>query len=269
MGLERTAVPPPPTACRVRVKAAVNGVDPDVDAGVRCRPMPPRSAGPLDEREARRARLDREVIVVAAQRILADEGLGALTMRRIGDALGADPTAVYRHFRDKGELVIELADRAFASIPEPDPALPWPERLRGLLHSALGLYRTDPEFAIQLSHQPEDTPGLQRVAELALGALADAGLGPREQGIAYQLLTNYAVGSGLYMSQLTLDDWGPELIPQLRRSYAALPPEQYPNCVATAAHLWPDLGAVYERGVDLLIDAIEALASHATTKESP
>ena len=37
--------------------------------------------------------------------------------------LGADPTAIYRHFRDKDELVVELADRAFGSLPVPDPAL--------------------------------------------------------------------------------------------------------------------------------------------------
>ena len=209
--------------------------------------------------ETRTVRLDREVIVRAAQHILDEDGLAGLTLRRIGSELGADPTAIYRHFRDKDELVIELADRAFASIPEPDPALPWQERLRRLLRGALELYRTNPDFAIALSHQPDDTPGLERIAETTLQALADAGLDPRERAVVYQLLTNYAVGSGLYISQLALDDWGPETIPAVRRTYAALPPERFPRCVESAPHLFPDLDDVYDRGVDVLIAAIENL----------
>ena len=74
------------------------------------------------------------------------------------------------------------------------------------MRAALALYRSSPDFAIQLSHQDDDTPGLRRIAEISLGILAEAGLDPRERAVSYQLLTNYAVGSGLFISQLTLDD---------------------------------------------------------------
>ena len=60
---------------------------------------------------ARGVRLDRDVILRAAQHVLDEDGLSAFTLRRIGSELGADPTAIYRHFRDKDELVIELADQ--------------------------------------------------------------------------------------------------------------------------------------------------------------
>jgi len=211
-------------------------------------------------------RLDREMIVRAAQRVLEEDGLGRLTMRRIGTELGADPTAVYRHFRSKEELVVELADRAFLSIPEPDPALPWPDRLRAWLWAPLELYRDNPDFAIQLSHQDDDTPGLRRIAEITLGILADAGLDARQRAVGYQLLTNYAVGSGLFISQLTLDDWGPNTIPAARRAYAALPPEAFPRCVESAPHLFPEMDEVYGLGVDMFIEAIEKRAR--SNKES-
>ena len=35
-------------------------------------------------------------------------------MRRLGAELGVDPTAVYRHFRYKDELLVAMADRMFA-----------------------------------------------------------------------------------------------------------------------------------------------------------
>jgi AcrR family transcriptional regulator len=202
-------------------------------------------------------RLDRAVIVQAAQRILAAEGLGRLTVRRIGAELGADPTAIYRHFRSKDELVGELVDLAFSSLPEPDPELPWQERLRVGLRAALALYRDNPDFAIALSHQSDDTPGLRRIAERVLSALADAGLDPRQRAVGYQLLTNYVVGSGLFISQLTLDDWGPNTIPAMRRAYAALPPDEYPHAVESAPHLFPGMDEVYDLGIDMFIEAIE------------
>jgi AcrR family transcriptional regulator len=212
----------------------------------------------------RSGRLDRDVIVRAAQRVLDEDGLSGLTVRRIGSELGADPTAIYRHFRGKDELVVELADRAFASLPAPDLTLPWQERLRFMLRSALDLYRANPGFALQLSVQPDDTPGLQRVAEQVLATLAEAGLGPRERAVVHQLITNYAVGSGLFISQLTLDDPGAEAIPAMRRTYAALPPADYPHCVESAPYLFPDQDDVYGLGIDMLIAAIEKLA---TTEE--
>jgi AcrR family transcriptional regulator len=212
----------------------------------------------------RSVRLDRDVIVRAAQRVLEEDGLGGLTVRRIGTELGADPTAIYRHFRGKEELIVEVADRVFASVPMPDPSLPWQTRVRQMLREALDLYRTNPGFALQLCLQPDDTPGLQRIAENVLRALAEAGLEPRERAIVYQLITNYAVGSGLFISQLTLDDWGPETIPATRRNYGALPPEEYPHCVESAPYLFPDQDEVYELGLDMLIAAIEKLA---TTEE--
>ena len=214
----------------------------------------------MDGGEARSVRLDRDVILRAAQRVLDEDGLSAFTLRRIGSELGADPTAIYRHFRDKDELAIALADRAFSSVAAPDLSLPWQERLRFLLRGALELYRANPEFAAQLSRQPDDTPGLQRIAEMVLGTLADAGLGPRERAVVYQLVTNYAVGSGLFISQLALDNGGPEEIPAARRAYAALPAAEYPRCVESAPYLFPDQDDIYDLGVDMLIDAIEKLA---------
>jgi len=222
--------------------------------------MDAQGGAPPDDGARTPVRLDREVIVRAAQRILAEEGLSALTMRRIGSELGADPTAVYRHFRDKEELVTELADRTFRSLAPTDRALPWQERLRRQLHDALNLYRSNPGFAMQLAQQPDDTPGLEQVAENVLALLADAGLGPRESALVYQLVTNYAVGSGLFIAQLMLDDWGPETIPSVRRTYAALPPDEFPHCVAAAPHLFPEQDEVYDLGIEMLIDAVEKLA---------
>src|SRR5712675_1066317 len=44
-------------------------------------------------------------------RLLDEQGLDGFSMPKLGRALGADPTAVYRHFASKDDLVLAIADQ--------------------------------------------------------------------------------------------------------------------------------------------------------------
>jgi AcrR family transcriptional regulator len=55
----------------------------------------------------------------AARVIVEREGIGALTMRRVAGELGSSPMAIYRHVRDKDELLVLLLDRLAAELPRP------------------------------------------------------------------------------------------------------------------------------------------------------
>jgi hypothetical protein len=81
------------------------------------------------------------------------------------------------------------------------------------------------------------------------------------------VFVNYAVGSGLFISQLERDEWGPDAIPAARRAYGALPADEYPHCVESAPYLFPGMDHVYDLGVDMFMRAIERLAEDNTTKE--
>src|SRR5262252_124575 len=77
-----------------------------------------------------RAQLSPEAIIDAATSITAAGGAAGLTVRRLGEHLGADPTAIYRHFRDKDEILLEVADRLLRGIADRLPAdLDWRGRL--------------------------------------------------------------------------------------------------------------------------------------------
>lgn len=60
-----------------------------------------------------RPALSRDVIADAAMRLTLDQPRTPLTLARLGTELGADPTAIYRHFRNRDELLLELVDRVF------------------------------------------------------------------------------------------------------------------------------------------------------------
>ena len=64
----------------------------------------------------RPAALSRERIVEAAAQLVVEHGAEALTARRLGDALGCDPTALYRHFANMDDLQREVGDHFLAAV---------------------------------------------------------------------------------------------------------------------------------------------------------
>ncbi|ORX00118.1 TetR/AcrR family transcriptional regulator [Mycolicibacillus trivialis] len=60
--------------------------------------------------------LTRETLVALAHRCVADNGLDALTMRRLAGAAGVTPGALYKHFRDRDDLQRAMADAIYATI---------------------------------------------------------------------------------------------------------------------------------------------------------
>jgi AcrR family transcriptional regulator len=218
----------------------------------------------LDQRA--RGRLDRERILDAAQAIADREGVAKLTMRRIGAELGVDPTAVYRHFRDKNELLVELADRLFGIGPEVDPDLGWRETLRIEMRNGMYRYRSHPDIARLLAQQPDDTPSLERIADRCLSLLHAAGLTREQAGRFFQVIENHVVGTGLYYS-LVESNADPRLEdPEaMRRVYALLPADRYPHAVEASPHLFPNFDDAFDHGTDVILDAIEHAAEANTS----
>jgi AcrR family transcriptional regulator len=217
-----------------------------------------------------RPRLDRERILDAAEAIASSEGIGKLTMRRIGAELGADPTAVYRHFRNKDELLVQLADRLFGTLPEVDPSLSWREQEKVEFRYAMNRYRAHPDLAQLLAVQPDDTPSLQDIANRMLGLLAEQGLDPETAARIFQVIETHIVGTGLYFSLVEHGD-DPRLrdADGMRRVYALLPKDTHPHAVAAAPFLFPDLDASFDFATDLILDAIERLAQQRTPDGPP
>ena len=205
-----------------------------------------------------RTRLDRERILDAAEGIARREGVGKLTMRRIGIELGADPTAVYRHFRDKRELLIQLADRLFGRDEELDPARPWRERMHTMIRHGLGRYRTHPDLALLLAKAGDDIPGVRRITEANLALLAETGLPPERAVRWHQVIETHVVGAGLYFAVL---DQPPEPrhddLPGLRRATAMLPEDEFPHSRAAAPYLFGPHDEAFDRATDVILDAIE------------
>jgi AcrR family transcriptional regulator len=202
-------------------------------------------------------RLDRATILRAAQEISDRDGLGALTLRRLGVELGVDATAMYRHFRDKAELISALIDELFRlEVDEPDPDTHWRANLRKLMTQWWQIYRRHEGLAAAMAGQPDDEPQLFHLTEWTVRELIRAGVSDDELGLYHQTIYNHTVGSGLVAA---LSPWltDAELRDEQRRQYAALDARRFPSSAAVAPTIYPDTAKVFEFSVEVLLDAIE------------
>jgi AcrR family transcriptional regulator len=78
------------------------------------RPQP--SPTPRDERAERSREATRGQIARAALQLFLDEGYERVSMRRIADAVGYTPGALYAYFRDKDEILYALHVEGFARL---------------------------------------------------------------------------------------------------------------------------------------------------------
>lgn len=209
-------------------------------------------------------RLDRGVILRAAQEICDRDGLSALTLRRLGNELGVDATAMYRHFRDKAELISALIDDLFRlEVDEPDPQGHWRDNLRKLMIQWWQIYRRHEGLAAAMAGQPDDEPQLFHLTEWTVRELIRAGVGESELGLYHQTIYNHTVGNGLVAA---LSPWltDVELRDEQRRHYAALDPRRFPSSASVAPTIYPDTAEVFEFSVEVLLDAIEKRGQIAT-----
>jgi AcrR family transcriptional regulator len=79
---------------------------------------PAPTATPQSSPVATRRAARREQILDAAEAVLVADGVEALTMRRLADEVGMQAPSLYKHLRDKDDLLAALQERALASMGE-------------------------------------------------------------------------------------------------------------------------------------------------------
>jgi AcrR family transcriptional regulator len=70
----------------------------------------------IHTRRARQKALLRQEIIDAARDILAREGYGQLSMRKVAERIEYSPTAIYLHFEDKRDLVFQVCEETFGKL---------------------------------------------------------------------------------------------------------------------------------------------------------
>lgn len=125
-----------------------------------------------------RAGLTHAAILAAAQELLAEGGLDALTMRALARRLQVTPNALYSHTSSKTQLLDDLLDEALASVESPRTDAEDPiAALAGLMTSTYAVLTAHPDLVpLYLARQGARGPNAIRLGEVMDGLLARAGV---------------------------------------------------------------------------------------------
>lgn len=202
--------------------------------------------------------LTREHIVATALALVDREGPGALSMRRLGAELDADPMAVYYHLPSKDALLDAIVEAVMAEIDlEDDPSAPLEERIvcaavsyRDALLAHMGA------LPIVLTRSPS-TPAAMRPVEVLIGLLAEAGLPPAQAMAGMNAVA--ATVRGLVGMAVDCGD-GPPATQQLAEPAARDPKDGFQDRGGVEVCAEDFLGADFEFGIRALVRGLIASA---------
>ncbi|MER5428277.1 TetR/AcrR family transcriptional regulator [Streptomyces sp. NPDC002588] len=214
--------------------------------------------------------LSEDLIVETALRLIGEHGPEALSVRRLGTALGCDPSALYRYFHGTDDLVLAVADRIIGdAMAGFAPGGDWVADLREMALRVRAGYLAHPRAAAFASYRVTRRENEIRAVETGVALLLSAGFEPAEATRLYLAFIDTVLGHAAM-------DAAFQALPRQRREadhrawrevYQGLDPDSYPALTAVRHTLHTMGNSSFEEAVDLLLEALAARAPHPTATQ--
>ena len=212
-----------------------------------------------------RAPLSRRQVLRAALHYVDEQGLEALSMHKLGAALGVKAMSLYKHVTDKDDVLDGIVDLLWEEIPADPPGSDWRDAVRGLATSLRELVHRHPSAAPLLLSRQEPR-GIRerplRSAHAVLRLMREDGV-PEQCAVAL-LRTVFPYGIGYALTELSLPEPpppGPDReIALIRQVTGMLSPDAPDDLVRTALLVCGecDMTSQFRIGIDLMIYGLDA-----------
>jgi AcrR family transcriptional regulator len=208
----------------------------------------------------RRTPLSRQRVLRAAVDLADKGGIESLSMRNLAQELGVEAMSLYRHVRNKGDIVDGMVDLVFGEIGLPPTDADWKAAMRLRAISARQVLARH-RWAIGLM-ESRRTPGPATLQhhDAVLSCLRQAGFSIALAAHAYSALDSYIYGFALQQASLPFQtgEEAVEVADTIRRQF---PVDAYPHLMEMAMRhvLQPgyDYADEFEFGLDLILDGLE------------
>ena len=213
-----------------------------------------------------RGTLSQELIINAAFRVADSAGMDKLTFQALGRELSAHPTAIYRHFRNKDELLLALIDALHeeALADTPPPTDDWAEDLMQIAIHTHEAFLRHPRVGALVAARTARRENEFRSVERKLDCMRRAGLNDTDAARYYRVFAD------LVLSYSAMDASLASLSPEVRDAdlrawktdYLTLPADIYPNIARVApSFVALDDPQNFVTAVQSVIDTIRAKAA--------
>ncbi|MEU2157380.1 TetR/AcrR family transcriptional regulator [Streptomyces sp. NPDC019396] len=206
--------------------------------------------------------LTEQLIVDTALRMLREHGGEGLTARRLGAALGADPSTLYRYFRGMDELTLAVGDALIGrALRGWSPTQDWQADLRALglrIHAA---YLAHPQAAVLTASRVSGRAHEIASDEVILGVLRRAGFPTPEAVRVYHCFIDQTLAfAALDAAALALPEAARRADEAVwRATYARLPASTHPHIAPAAPYLVAEMNvSAYPAALDMLIESAAA-----------
>ncbi|MEO7269534.1 MAG: TetR/AcrR family transcriptional regulator C-terminal domain-containing protein [Knoellia sp.] len=229
--------------------------------------------------EKRWGRLNRELIVDQAVAIIDDSGPAALTMRRLGQDLGAEAMSLYRYVNGREDLLEAVVDRLVGELRvdpggEMHPMDGWQAFLQWMAHEVRRLALEHPNAFPLIATRHPAAPWLRpplrslRVVQEFLDGLTARGFTDAQAVAAYRSFTSFLLGHLLLESATLGASTGPVEEP-LNEGEAAVPNgdvdvdlDNYPTVSRLRDQLSEDhTEAEFEKALEALLERMDLALS--------
>jgi len=197
--------------------------------------------------------LSRERIVAVALQLIDEQGLEALSMRRLGAALGVEAMAIYHHFANKGEVLDGVLELMLEELDFPAmETLPPMDRLRQFARTHRQMALRHPHAFILIPTRRFNTEHSLEVYEKILAMFRDLGFDAALSARYFRTLGYLASGAGL--ADIAGHAQQPDATPVRLETFSD---EKYPLVSAVVPHLRAaNLDAIFEFGLDIVFAAM-------------
>lgn len=212
-----------------------------------------------------RGTLSPERIIDAALRVADSTGMDKLTFQSLGRELSAHPTAIYRHFRNKDELLLALIDALHeeALAHTPPPTDDWAHDLMQIAIHTHAAFMRHPRVGALVAARTARRENEFRSVERKLDCMRRAGLDEATAARCYRVFADVVLAYSAMDASLAA------LSPEVRDAdlrawqtdYVSLPPDKYPNIAWAAARFCAlDDPQNFRTAVQAVIDTVRAHA---------
>ena len=215
--------------------------------------------------------LTRERVVSTALSVVDEEGLEAMSMRRLAKELGVDPMAIYHHLPNKRALLSGMIEEVFSEMRMPESEKTfgtgnWQERVRAWARAFRDVARSHPKLVPQLASYPEAAAEatLESTEEL-YAAFEAADMAPRQIVGAVGVVVDYLIGFALAEASGALGE--PDEQREMLEMLNTRPQEELPTMRRTLEALPDeDLRTDFEFGLEVVLTGLEESHRDKATK---
>lgn len=205
-------------------------------------------------------------VLQAAVDLADQEGLGALTMRRLGAELGVEAMSLYKHVANKEAILDGVVELIVGQIEIPSGETHWKQAMRRRAVSARGVLAAHSWAIGLLETRGSMGPATMRYLDAILGNLRSAGFTIQNAVHAFWLLDSYVYGHVIQETTLSPERTSPPRTTSTAEVLEQATMAEYPHLAEVAEHALRSDYSVdreFRFGLDLILDALERAATPA------